>query len=69
MAQWVKKPTAVAHVIVEVWVQSLAQGSGLKDLALLHLQLRFSPWPRNFHMLQVQPLKKKKPEIPVVAQQ
>ena len=28
-----KNPTAVAQVTVEVWVQSLAQGSGLKDLA------------------------------------
>ena len=25
-----------------------------------HMQLRFSPWPRNFHMTQVQPFKKKK---------
>ena len=24
------------------------------------LQLPFDPWPGNFHMLQVQPLKKKK---------
>ena len=38
----------------------------VKDLALLQLwhklQLwfRFSPWPRNFHMPWVQPLKKKK---------
>ena len=33
----------------------------VKGLALLHLwhrsqlQLRFNPWPRNFHMLQVWP--------------
>ena len=25
----------------------------------LKLQLRFNPWPRNFHMLWVVPLKKK----------
>ena len=31
-----------------------------KDPALLELQLRFSPWPGNFCMPQVWPLKKKK---------
>ena len=44
-------------------------GTGCKcglDLALLwpycrqQLQLQFNPWPWNFHMLQVQPLKKEK---------
>ena len=30
---------------------------GLKDLALLHLWLGFSPWPGNFHMLWIQPVK------------
>ena len=38
--------------------------SGLKDVALLQpwhrCQLEFNPWPRNFHMLQVQPLKKRR---------
>ena len=34
MAQWVKNPTAAAQVAVEVQVQSLAQHSELKDLAL-----------------------------------
>ena len=44
-------------------VCSPAQHRGLKDPALLqlgcrsHLQLGFSPWPGNFHMLQVWPLK------------
>ena len=60
MAQWVKNLTAVAQVPVEVRVQSTAQCSGLNDLAQLHLQLGFNPWPGNFHMPQVWPLKKKK---------
>ena len=38
MAQKVKNPTATAQVATEVWVQSLAQHSVLKDLALLQLQ-------------------------------
>ena len=65
MAQWVK-PTSVAQVATEAQDQSPAQRSGLKDLALpqlwcrSQLQLRFNPWPWNFHMLQVRPLKKKK---------
>ena len=32
--QWVTKPTTVAQVPLEVWVQSLARHSSLKDLAL-----------------------------------
>ena len=32
----------------------------VKDLVLLQLWLGFRPWPRNFHMLWVQPLGKKK---------
>ena len=46
---------AVGQVAAEAWVLSLAQCSGLKDLALLHLwhrlqlQLIFSAWLRNFH--------------------
>ena len=31
----------------------------VKDLALSLLQYRFSPGPGNFHMLQMQPKKKK----------
>ena len=31
VVQWVKNPTAAAQVPVEVWVQSLAHFSGLKD--------------------------------------
>ena len=59
MTQWVKNLTAVAQVDVDAWVRSLAWSNGLKDLVLqqlLHLQcrwqlqLRFSPWPGNFHM-------------------
>ena len=40
MAQWVKYPGAVAQVVVEVWVRSVAWCSGLKNLVLPHLQLR-----------------------------
>ena len=58
MAQWVKNPTPAARVTAEVWVQSPAQYSGLKDPALQQLWLGFNSWPRNFHMLQAQPLKK-----------
>jgi len=36
-----------------------AQRCELKDLALPQLQLRFNPWPRNFHMLWVRPQKEK----------
>ena len=39
MAQWVKKPTAVARVAVEAPVGSWAQHSGLKDSALQQLWL------------------------------
>ena len=61
LAQWVKNPIAVAWVTTETQVQSSAQCSGLKDLALLQLWHRwqlwftFSPWPRNFHRPRVQP--------------
>ena len=57
--QWVKNPTAKAWVTVQVWVQSLGQCSRLKYLALPQLWLGCSPWPRNFHIPWVQPLKKK----------
>ena len=57
--QWVKNPTAMAQVAAEAWVQSPAWYSRLKN-PLLQLWLRFNLWPRNFHMLQVQPLKKLK---------
>ena len=57
MAQWVKNLTAATWVAVEVWVQSLAQCNGLKDPALW---FGFNPRPRNFHVLWVQPFKKKK---------
>ena len=60
MAQWVKTLTAAAWVSVEVRVQSLAWCSGLKDPALLHLWLEFSPWPGNCLVPCVQTLKKKK---------
>ena len=64
--QWVKNLTTAAQVTAEVWVQSLASCSALKDSALLQLKhrsqlwLRFNPWPRNFYMLQVQPPPKKR---------
>ena len=57
MAHWVKNPTAVAWVTAEAWVQSPAQGRGLKDQVLLQLWhrsqmwLKFIPWLGNFHVL------------------
>ena len=57
------KEYAADLVSVVVQVPSPAWHSGLKDLALLQLQhksklqLVFNPWPRNFHILWVQPLK------------
>ena len=44
VVQWDKNPIAVAQVATEVWVQSPA-----KAPVLLQLQLRFNPWPGNFH--------------------
>ena len=49
----------------EVQVRSPAWHSGLRDPAWLsyrsHLRFRFSPWPRNFHMLWMgHKIKKKK---------
>ena len=65
MVQWVKDLTAAAQVTTEAWVPPPAWPIGLKDLALpqlllhrLQLWLRFNPWPRNIHMLWIQPLKK-----------
>ena len=55
VVQQVKNLTEGAPVAVEVRVQSLAQHSGLKDASLPQLQLGFSPWPGNFHMLWLQP--------------
>ena len=43
----------MAQVNVEAQVESLAQHSGLKALALPQLQLRFNPGPEIFRMLQV----------------
>ena len=50
MAEWVKTPTAAAQVAEEARVQSPAQHSGLKHLALPQLKLGISSWPGNFHM-------------------
>ena len=55
MVQWVKSMTAAAQVAVEVWVQSLAWCTGLKDLVLPQLPPGFSPCLENFHMLRVWP--------------
>ena len=66
MTQWVKNPTAAAQVTAAVQVQLPAWHKGLKDPVLpwlqcrLQLWLKFSPWPRKLHMLQVQTFKKKK---------
>ena len=50
VAQRVKNSTAGAPVTEGAQVQSLAQCSGLKYPGLPQLQLRFNPWPRNFHV-------------------
>ena len=69
VVQWVKNLTAVAQVTATVWVWGPAWCSGLKDLALPHLQHRsklqlgLGPWPGNFHMPQVQPLKRKEKKL------
>ena len=55
VAWLVKNLTAAALVATKAQVQSLAQHSGLKDLALLQLQHRsqlclgFRSWPGNSH--------------------
>ena len=54
MVQWVKNLTEVPWVSVAVEVQSLAWHSQLQDLALLQFW-----WPGIFHVLLIQPLKKK----------
>ena len=66
-AQWVKNPTAAAHISVEVqvlfpcpalWVKGSSVAAAITAMVLLQLSqlwLRFSPWPRNFHMTQVPP--------------
>ena len=55
MAWWFKNQTAAAWVACEGTGPIPSQCGGLKDLALLKLQLRFSSWPGNFYMLLVQP--------------
>ena len=50
--QWVKNLTAMSWVATETWVWSQAPCSGLRIWQLLQLQLRFDPWPWNFHMPQ-----------------
>ena len=60
----VKNLTAVARITEEVEGLTPCPPQWVKDLALpllwhgSQLQLRFSPWPRNFHMPQVQPGRK-----------
>ena len=69
MVLWVKYPTAVAPVAVEMRGRSAAWRSGLKDPALLQLRhrsqlwLRFNPWPGNVHTLWVQTFKKQKKSL------
>jgi len=43
MAPWVKNPMAEVWIATEAQVRSLAQHSGIKDLALSKLWLRFNP--------------------------
>ena len=52
----VKNLTAVAWVPVRHGFDPQPSEVSLRS----QLQLRFNPWPGNFHMLQVRPLKKKK---------
>ena len=67
MAQWTKNVTAEAQVSTEaqVLIPSLAQWV-MKDPALPQLQCRsqlqltFSPWPGNLHVLWMQLFLKKK---------
>ena len=65
VAQWIKNLTVAAQVATEVRIQSLAWHSGLKDLALLQLHLRFNPWSGNFQMLWVRPWGNKKDSLEV----
>ena len=59
--QQVKNLIAEAWIAVEASVRFLAWCIRLEDLILLQLQRRlrlqlaFSPWPGNFHMLWVSP--------------
>ena len=50
VAQWVRILTEASQVAAEAQVGSPDWHSGLKDLALTQLRLRFNLWPRNFHM-------------------
>ena len=65
MAQKVKNVNAAAGVTAELQVQSPFWQSGLKDPALVHLQLGFNPWPGVFYMNIFWPLKKKKKRVKV----
>ena len=42
MVQWVRNLTAAAPLLAEVWFQSQAQNSGLKELSFPQLWLRFN---------------------------
>ena len=65
VAQRVKNLNVAAQVTPEERVWSPSKHSELQDPALpqlphrSQLQLRFNPWPGNFHMPRVRPLKKK----------
>ena len=61
MVQWVKNPTAMTQVTVEAQVQSQAQCSGLKDLALPQL------WCRSGVAAQIQSLAWGLPNVTGVA--
>lgn len=58
-------------MVASLWVWSPVQQSGLKDPAMRQLQqrhtsllwLKFSPSPRNLHVPQVRPFKKKKKNL------
>ena len=69
MAHWVKNLTAASRVAMEAKVWSLVPCSGLKKPVMLQLWHRsqlwlgFNPCPKNFHMLHVWPLRKKKKDL------
>lgn len=64
VAQWIENLTAAAQATIEARIWSLARYNRLKNLVLHGCSaepwLGFNRRLRDFHMLQVQPLKKKK---------
>ena len=60
--QWVKIRITVPQVLQRHrFDPHLVQWVKKKNPALLQLWLGFNPWPRDFHMLWVEPLKTQTP--------